>query len=76
MSTPSNASSLQSRLTDTINEWEKHAGKYFDLAERESDPLGQKFYQSSAMAYANCAVALKSLLDQTRPVLHTTQGAT
>jgi hypothetical protein len=53
----------------------KHAGKYFVLAERESDPIGQKFYQSSAMAYANCATGIRSLLGQ-EPALHTTQAGT
>jgi len=66
----------QSNLGDIVSEWEKHAGKYFDLAEREPDPLGQKFYQSSAMAYANCATAIRSLLDQTPLALHKTQATT
>jgi len=63
-------------FTNMVRVWEQRAGKYFVLAERELDPLGQKFYQSSAMAYANCAVALKNLLDPSQPVLHTTQAAT
>ena len=67
---------MQSDLGDIVSEWEKHAGKYFDLAERERDPLGQKFYQSSAMAYTNCATAIRSLLDQAQPALHTTQATT
>ena len=67
---------LQSDLGDVVNQWEKHASKYFALAERESDPLGQKFYQSSAMEYANCATAIRGLLDQAVLALHTTQAAT
>jgi hypothetical protein len=76
MSMSSDTLSLQRELADMVNGWEKHAGKYFVLAEHEIDPLGQKFYTSSAMAYANCAIALKSLLAQAQPVLHTTQAAT
>ena len=63
---------MQSDLGDMVNQWEKHASKYFGLAERELDPLGQKFYQSSAMAYANCATSGRNLLGRARPVLHTT----
>ena len=66
----------QRELANIVTRWEKRAGKYFVFAEREADPLGQKFYQSSAMAYANCATEVRSLLDQVRPVLHTTQAAT
>ena len=68
--------SLQRELTDIVNGWEKRAGKYFSLAEREADPLGRKFYESSAMAYANCVTGVRGLLDQAQPVLHTTQVAT
>lgn len=50
-------------LADLVNQWEKHAGKYFVLAERETDPLGQKFYQSTAMAYANCAAQIRPLVE-------------
>jgi hypothetical protein len=78
MSTLSDAdstTSLQHELANIVNQWEKHAGKYFVLAEQETDPLGQKFYRSSAMAYANCATSVRCLLDQARPVLHTTQAA-
>lgn len=52
------------KLANTVKLWEKKAGKYFVLAEREVDPLGQKFYQSTAMAYANCAndIRLQTLL--------------
>lgn len=50
-------------LADAVNQWEKKAGKFFILAEREKDPLGQKFYQSSAVAYANCANDIRQLLE-------------
>jgi hypothetical protein len=49
-------------FADMATQWEKRAAKYFRLAEREEDPLGQKFYQSSAMAYANCATDLQRLI--------------
>lgn len=67
---------MQSDIGDIVSEWEKHAGKYFDLAEREQDPLGQKFYQSSAMAYANCATAIRHLMGQVPLALHKTQATT
>lgn len=51
------------RLASIVAGWEKEASKYFDLSEQETDPLGQKFYQSSAMAYTNCAEALRRFLD-------------
>ena len=50
-------------LAALVTKWEKHAGKYFVLAEREKDPLGRKFYQSSAIAYANCAGDIRRLLE-------------
>lgn len=50
-------------LADMVNQWEKHAGEYFVLAEREQDPIGKKFYQSSAVAYSNCAAGIRQLLE-------------
>jgi hypothetical protein len=67
---------MQRDLGDIVSEWEKHAGKYFGLAEREQDPLGQKFYQSSAMAYANCATAIRHLMGQAPLASHKTQATT
>jgi hypothetical protein len=67
---------LQSELAAIVNEWEKHAGKYFVLAERERDPLGQKFYQSTAVAYANCAMEVRRLFDHAPVVLRNRQAGT
>lgn len=63
----------ENNLADMAKQWEKHAGKYFVLAEREADPLGQKFYQSSAMAYANCANDIRKALGQAVCVSHSQQ---
>ena len=41
---------LPSELIKLAREFEKQAGKYFTLAAEEKDPLGHKFYESSAMA--------------------------
>jgi len=60
---PDIAPPSRSELADLVNRWEKHAGKYFVLAEREKDPLGQKFYQSTAVAYANCANDIRQMLE-------------
>jgi len=53
---------LRDQLLQLITQWEIHASKYFVLAKREQDPLGKKFYESSAMAYANCATSADSML--------------
>lgn len=47
-------------VKDIVSIWEQRACKYFLLAERETDPPGQKFYQSSAVAYANCAAEARA----------------
>jgi hypothetical protein len=76
MSTVAPATSITcTNLADLVNQWEKHAGKFFILAEREKDPLGQKFYQSTAMAYANCANDLRQMLAQTFFASHNPQVA-
>jgi hypothetical protein len=59
--------SLQSSLLNLVAQWEAQAGKFFLLAEQERDPVGKKFYQSSAMAHANCATSATNMLAPTEP---------
>ena len=76
LSDTDNLESLRRELADRVNQWEKHAGKYFVLAERETDPLGQKFYQSTAVTYANCAMEVRRLFDHAPAVLRNRQART
>lgn len=48
-------------LKVVIGEWKKRACKYFCLAKEEKDPLGRKFYESAAMAYANCVMDVNAI---------------
>lgn len=63
-------------LAAMVGQWEKRAGNYFILAEREIDPLGEKFYRSAALVYANCAAGVRRLLDQAIVVSHTHSAKT
>ncbi len=53
---------MQQELLNLAVAWEQQAGRYFVLAESELDPLGKKFYHSSAVTLCNYAVDLKKLL--------------
>lgn len=61
------------KLASMVKQWKEHAGRYFTLAEQENDPLGQKFYQSSAMVYANCAAEVIRLIGVNSNHAHTPQ---
>ena len=37
-----------------INEWKAKSRKYFELAEKEQDVIGKKYYSSYATALVNC----------------------
>ena len=50
---------MKQKLLNLAASWEQQAGRYFVLAERETDPLGKKFYHSSAVALCNCAAELR-----------------
>ena len=53
---------LENELKELISTWSKKALKYYRLAEKENDPVGKKFYESSALSTANCVTDLKNLL--------------
>ena len=54
--------SLESELKIALERWRKQAVRYFQLGDKEKDPLGAKFYQSSAMAIANCIFDVEAIL--------------
>jgi hypothetical protein len=43
-----------SSLAQVAMNWKAKADDYFSLAETEADPLGKKFYESSAITLFNC----------------------
>ena len=53
---------MEQELKNLAASWEHQAGRYFVLAERETDPLGKKFYHSSAVALCNCATELRKTI--------------
>ncbi len=59
-----NQSDKQSGLLKAVEGWETRAGRYFGLADKESDVLGRKFYETAAMTLANCAAEVRGILGE------------
>jgi len=48
-------------LTEVVGLWKARAARYFSLAEKETDPVGKKFYEASALALTNCSDDIENL---------------
>lgn len=47
--------------------WQVRVSEYISLGEKESDPIGKKFYQSYALGVANCIAEVKDILAGNEP---------
>lgn len=54
MKTSQDLDALRDTLCQIALSWKAKGHQYFTLAETEEDPLGKKFYESSAMTLLNC----------------------
>ncbi len=50
-------------LQQLVLNWRSKAGRYLFEARCERDLLGRKFYESSVIAYGNCATELEKALN-------------
>lgn len=47
--------------------WQVRVSEYLSLGEKESDPIGKKFYESYALGVANCIAEVKDILAGREP---------
>jgi len=52
---------MTTQLNYLKSKWSEKAKKYYDLAKREKDELGKKYYTAYATAFSNCIKDLKML---------------
>lgn len=66
-----NAASLQqepitndrtAEVKKALIRWQMRVSEYLSLGEKESDPVGKKFYQSYALGVANCIAEVTDIL--------------